>query len=69
MLPAELTENDLVELEFALPASNRPVRSRVIIRSRSGPCYGFEFVTLSARERADILDFCATVSAATPRAG
>jgi len=57
-LTGELEVGEVVSIEFALPTSPMPVRVRGIVRYQIGLHYGFEFLTLTAGQRAAVASTC-----------
>ena len=57
-LTGELEVGEVVSIEFALPSSPMPVRVRGIVRYQIGLHYGFEFLTLTAGQRAVVTSTC-----------
>jgi len=51
-----------VHLEFSVPVTSSPLRVGGVLRSRSGYCYGFEFVDLSPEQREIIDKTCRTLA-------
>src|SRR5579871_2242819 len=58
LLAADMDVGEIVSLEFTLLPGSQPLAVRAIIRNRSGARYGFEFLTLSERQRTEITSFC-----------
>ena len=53
-VPVDLREGELVELDLPLEAGTPKLRVAAKVRRAQGSEYGFEFVTLSANQRAAI---------------
>jgi c-di-GMP-binding flagellar brake protein YcgR len=62
-LPRTLSLGEESELQFKLPTSPEPLRVRAVLRTRDSFRYGFEFVSLSAHQRALIQQLCQTLTA------
>jgi hypothetical protein len=57
-LTGELERGEIVSLEIPLPLSAYPLKVRGIVRYREGLHYGFEFLTLTASQRDNVLRVC-----------
>jgi hypothetical protein len=57
VVPANLAIGEEIWLEIKLPSAPRPLRLRAVVRHANGTRYGFEFVSLTAREREFIDEF------------
>lgn len=58
LLAVELEIGECVTMEFGLPGNPHTLHLRALVRNRSGARYGFEFLTLSERQRSAITDYC-----------
>ena len=52
LIPGDIRTGEVVELQFVL--NGIEMRLRAVVRSRFGARYGFEFLTLSAKQRTEI---------------
>jgi hypothetical protein len=59
LIPADIPTGEVVELGFVLHAVE--MRLRAVVRNRLGARYGFEFLTLSAKQRQQIEDASQTL--------
>jgi c-di-GMP-binding flagellar brake protein YcgR len=66
VLPAKLALGNSSELEFTLPGSKHSIRVKVVLRRAEGFAYGFEFVTLSQKQREEIQRACRTLAVLQP---
>jgi c-di-GMP-binding flagellar brake protein YcgR len=66
IFPVKLALNQISQLEFTLPGSKRPIRAQVRLRRANGFNYGFEFVTLSQKQREEIRRACETLAVLQP---
>lgn len=57
-VPADLSVDDLVSLEFKLPGSPQPCRLGARLRYRRGGRYGFQFAGQTSVQRERIRSFC-----------
>jgi len=57
-LTGELAPGEVVSMELSMPLSAVPMKLRAIVRYRQGLRYGFEFLTLTAEQRATVERVC-----------
>jgi hypothetical protein len=62
-LTAELRPGEVVWLELSLPRLRKPLKIRALVRYQAGLRHGFEFLTLTAEQRAGILRVCDMLAA------
>jgi PilZ domain len=62
-LTGDLEPGEVVSMEFPLPLSPYPVKLRAIVRYRIGLHYGFEFLTPTAEQRAQLDRVCQMLAA------
>jgi len=62
-LTGDLEPGEVVSMEFPLPLSPYPVKLRAIVRYRIGLHYGFEFLTPTTEQRAQLDRVCQMLAA------
>jgi PilZ domain len=62
-LTGELETGEVVSMEFSLPLTAYPMKVRALVRYRRGLHHGFEFLALSAEQRAVIRRVCEMLAA------
>ncbi len=55
---AEIAKGEVLSLEFQLPADDKVISVRAIVRYRKGFVHGLEFLGLTADQQAKIDEFC-----------
>lgn len=64
-LTGELQVGEVVSMELALPMSPFPIKFRALVRYGDGLRHGFEFLALTAAQRAEIRRVCEVLAAGT----
>lgn len=62
-LTGELEPGEVVSMELSLPGVPFPIKFRALVRYRNGLRHGFEFLALSATQRAEIRRVCEALAA------
>jgi hypothetical protein len=62
-LTGELEPGEVVSMELSWPTAPFPLKFRALVRYRDGLRHGFEFLALSAPQRAEIRRVCETLAA------
>ncbi len=62
-LTGELETGEVVSMELSLPLAAYPLKLRALVRYRKGLHHGFEFLALSAEQRAAIRRVCEMLAA------
>jgi len=60
-LTGQLEPGEVVNLEVTLPANSSPLKIRALVRYRDGLRHGFEFLTLTAKQRESVNQACSVL--------
>lgn len=60
-LTGQLEPGEVVNLEVTLPANSAPLKIRALVRYRDGLRHGFEFLTLTAKQRESVNQACSVL--------